>query len=100
MRGSKAASDSQFSMSVGDNVPEDDNGAKSVSEMKSGSIIELRIFSSSSSGDSWGVSSLDGVAPIMLEAVHGDGSEESEMPPQQLSKTLGACSELPCGRFP
>jgi hypothetical protein len=48
VRGSEATSDSQFSTSVGDNAPEDDNGAKSVAEIES-ELIELRVFSSRTS---------------------------------------------------
>ena len=53
VRGSEAASDSQFSMRVVDNVPEDDNGATSLVEMES-EFIELRIFSSRTSWEGWG----------------------------------------------
>lgn len=50
VRGSEAASDSQFSMSVGESTPEDDNGVTAVSETES-EFIELRIFSSVTSWD-------------------------------------------------
>ena len=50
VRGSEAASDSQFSMSVGKSTPEDDNGVTSIFEMES-EFIELHIFSSKTSWD-------------------------------------------------
>jgi len=69
VRGSEVASDSQFSMSVGDNTPEDDNGATSVVEIES-EFIELRIFSSRTSGDGWGVvTGLEGEAPMTCYTV-------------------------------
>lgn len=48
VRGSEAAWDSQFSMSVGDNVPDDDNGTTSVAGIVS-ELIESHIFSSRTS---------------------------------------------------
>jgi len=70
VRGSEAASDSQFSMSEGDNTPEDDNGATSVVEMES-EFIEVRIFFSRTSGDGWGIATgLEGEAPITCKVVY------------------------------
>jgi len=71
VRGSDVASDSQFSMSDDDNVPEDDRGATSVAEMES-EFIELRIFSSRTSWGGWGaVVSLEGEAPMARRMVYG-----------------------------
>jgi len=50
VRGSEATSDSQFSTSIGESTPEDDNGVTAVSETES-EFIELRIFSSITSWD-------------------------------------------------
>lgn len=73
VRGSETASDSQFSMSVGDNVPEDDNGATSVAEMEN-KLIELRVFSSKTSWDGWEATvSLEEEAPMACRAVDGGG---------------------------
>jgi len=69
VRGSEAASDSQFSMSAADNTPEEDKGATSAPEIKS-EFIERRIFSSRTSWDGWGaVGSLEGEAPMTCQAV-------------------------------
>ena len=73
VRGSEAASDSQFSMSVGESTPEDDNGVASVSKMES-EFIELLIFSSMTSWDGRGaVASLEEEAPITSQVVYGRG---------------------------
>lgn len=72
VRGSEATSDSHWSTSVCDNVPEDDSGATSVVETES-ELIELRIFSRTSS-EGWGAMvSLEGEAPMMFEAVYDGG---------------------------
>jgi len=79
VRGSKADSDSQFSMSVGDNTPEDDNGATSVAEMES-EFTELRTFSSRTSWDEGGaVASLEGEAPISCQVIYGNGRNRETM---------------------
>ena len=93
VRGSKAASDSQFSMSAGDNTPEDDNGTTSVASEIESEFIELRVFSSKTSWDEGGaVVSLEGEAPISSRVVYGGGWNRETMPLPQRLNALGACS--------
>lgn len=84
VRGSEVAPDSQFSMSAGDNTPEDDSGTASVSEMES-EFMELRIFSSRTSWDGRGaVASVEEEAPMACQVVYGGGQNRTTMQPLQL----------------
>ena len=82
VRGSEAASDSQFSMSAAGNAPEGDKGTTSAPEMES-EFIERRIFSSRTSWNGWGaVGSLEGEAPMTCQAVYGGSRKRvKEKPP-------------------
>lgn len=104
VRGSEAASDSQFSMSAADNPPEDDKGATSIPKLEMESeFIERRIFSSRTSWDGWeAAGSLEGEAPMTCQAVYGGGQKRVREEPPQSPTILGAYSDIHgeahCGR--
>ena len=103
VRGSEATSDSQFSIRLVDNAPEDDNGATSLAEMES-EFIEVRIFSSRTSWDGWGAAgSLEDEAPMVCETVCGGGRDgvrvEGKLSPPDLSRGRAPVQVAPGGTF-
>ena len=89
VRGSEATSDSQLSMSVGDNAPEDDNGATSVAEVES-KLIELRTFSRSESCNGWGAAvGLEVEAPMTFQTVSWWLKENRDASPEFVEEVTG-----------